>query len=225
MTGVGPTARPLRRDAEENLARILTAASDVFAEHGYEASMEQIADRAAVGIGTLYRRFPNKAALVNAVVQTATQRTQQIARTVLADTPGEEGVFEFLRRCVAAPSCWRVITSRAPGIGDTPRSGVSQVAPLVEQLLENARRAGTVRQDVVFADLAVVLMSVRAVADFFDPQVRHTSARYLELVMAGLRPDGTSWVTPPMTIAQLGSVLTQSAQPLGDVLGAVASDR
>ena len=60
--------RPLRRDAEVNLNRILSAARDSFAEHGYEASMEDIALRADVGVGTLYRRFPNKADLLNAVV-------------------------------------------------------------------------------------------------------------------------------------------------------------
>jgi AcrR family transcriptional regulator len=72
-TDVGPkSAKPLRRDAELNLARILLAARDVFAEHGYQASMEQIAARAEVGIGTLYRRFPNKADLYAAVVDAAT---------------------------------------------------------------------------------------------------------------------------------------------------------
>ena len=56
--------RPLRRDAEVNLSRILLAARDVFAEHGYEASMEEIALRADVGVGTLYRRFPTKEQLI-----------------------------------------------------------------------------------------------------------------------------------------------------------------
>ena len=82
-TDVGPkSAKPLRRDAELNLARILLAARDVFAEHGYEASMEQIAARAEVGIGTLYRRFPNKADLYAAVVDAATceSRSKTAAR-------------------------------------------------------------------------------------------------------------------------------------------------
>src|ERR1700722_15269362 len=96
--------KPLRRDAEINLGRILVAARDVFAEHGYDASMEQIAARANVGIGTLYRRFPNNAELVNAVVEAASQRTQQIAEAVLAESTPADGVFEFCRRCIAAPS-------------------------------------------------------------------------------------------------------------------------
>jgi AcrR family transcriptional regulator len=206
-------AKPLRRDAERNLARILAAAGDVFAEEGYEASMEQIASRAGVGVGTLYRRFPSKAGLVSAVVEAANQRTVQIAERVLAESSGGEGVFDFLRQCIAAPSCWRVIASRAPGIGETPRSGVHRIAPLVDELLDRAQRAGTIRTDVVFSDLAVVLMSVRAVADLFDAFVPSSSARYLELVMDGLRPGPQPLTLPSMSTAQLATVLVGRSLP------------
>ncbi len=72
------TSRPLRRDAELNLERILRAAEDVIAESGLGASMEQIAARAGVGVGTLYRRFPNKESLVVAVFEMAGQRSRQL---------------------------------------------------------------------------------------------------------------------------------------------------
>jgi AcrR family transcriptional regulator len=203
-----PVSRPLRKDAELNLVRILAAATDVFAESGYEASMEHIAERAGVGVGTLYRRFPGKADLVAAVVEAANRRTEEIARDVLAGSTADEGVFEFLRRCVAAPSCWRVIASRAPGIGNAPRAGVSRIEPLVDELLTRAKAVGAVRDDVVFTDLAVALMSVRAVADLFDPYVPATSSRYLDVVLAGLRPNGEPLGNTPMTTAQLGRVLS-----------------
>ena len=122
-------SKPLRRDAELNLARILVAARDVFAEHGYEASMEQIAARAEVGIGTLYRRFPNKADLCAAVVDAATDRTRQIANEVILEVTPGEAVFEFVRRCVEAPSCWRAATSRRPWSGgDADRALATAVA-------------------------------------------------------------------------------------------------
>lgn len=203
-------ARPLRRDAQENLERILASATEVFARRGYEACMEEIAEKAEVGIGTLYRRFANKSDLVGAVVAAANERTEQIAESVLATCSPADGVFEFLRRCVATPSCWRVIVSRAPGIGDAPRQGISRIAPLVDLLLDNGKAAGAIRPDVVFSDLAVALMAVRAVADLFDSHAPNTSGRYLELVMAALRPDGRPWQNPPITTQKLSAVLSGS---------------
>ncbi len=100
--------KPLRRDAELNLVRILLAARDVFAEHGYEASMEQIAARADVGIGTLYRRFPNKADLCAAVVDAATDRTRRSRtksswRWPRAGRSSSSSGAAWTRRAVGAP--------------------------------------------------------------------------------------------------------------------------
>jgi AcrR family transcriptional regulator len=211
---VATEARPLRRDAELNLTRILAAARDVFAEHGYEASMEQIAGRAGVGVGTLYRRFPNKAELVSAVIEAASRRTEEIARSVLADCSAADGVFAFLRQCIAVPSCWRVIASSAPGTDDTTRTSLARIAPLVDTLLERAKAVGAIRSDVVFTDLAVVFMSVRAVADLCDPHVPSSSARYLELVLDGLRPGAPASTHRPLTVAELNAVLTGRPGPV-----------
>ena len=139
------------------------AARDVFAEHGYEASMEQIAARAEVGIGTLYRRFPNKADLCAAVVDAATDRTRQIADEVLQEVAPGDAVFEFIRRCVDAPSSWRAATSRRPWSGGGADRALAAVVPLIGRILEAGQRAGTVRPDIVPTDLVVTLMSVRAI--------------------------------------------------------------
>ena len=116
--------RPLRRDAEVNLARILVAARDVFAEQGYEASMERIAERAEVGVGTLYRRFPTKADLFEAVVDAAKERNRAIAEEVLAEVAPGEAVFEFVRRCIEAPSCWRATIAAPPWRSAAPASTI-----------------------------------------------------------------------------------------------------
>jgi AcrR family transcriptional regulator len=197
--------RQLRRDAEVNLSRILVAARDVFAEEGYEASMESIAARAEVGVGTLYRRFPNKADLLDAVVVSAKERNRQIARDVLADVPPEDAVFEFLRRCIAVPSCWRATISAPPW--RTRRTGLDKMAPLLQQLLERSQAAGTVRPDVGIADLVVTLMSVRSIADVCDTKSSKPSLRFLELVLDGLRPGHEPVDQPALTVAQLDRIL------------------
>ena len=197
--------RPLRRDAEVNLSRILGAARDSFAEHGYEASMEDIALRADVGVGTLYRRFPNKADLLDAVVEAAQERKRLIAEAVLADVAVEEGVFEFVRRCIAVPSCWRATISAPPW--RTSGTGLGQTAPLLEEILDRSQRAGSVRPDIEVADIVVLLMAVRSIADVCDTKSSKPSLRFLELLLDGLRPGHLAPVHEPLTIAQLDRIL------------------
>ncbi len=198
-------ARPLRRDAEVNLSRILVAARDVFAEEGYDASMEGIALRAEVGVGTLYRRFPNKADLLNAVVEAAQERKRQIAEAVLAEVPPDEGVFEFVRRCIAVPSCWRATISAPPW--RSGRTGLGKTAPLLKEILDRSKRAGAVRLDIEVADLVVVLMAVRSIADVCDTKSSKPSLRFLELLLDGLRPGHDPVDHDPLTIAQLDRIL------------------
>jgi AcrR family transcriptional regulator len=201
-------AKPLRRDAELNLARILKAAHEVFAEYGYEASMEQVAARAGVGVGTLYRRFPTKADLCEAVVDAASARMRQIALDILREGEPAEGVFEFVRQCVATPSSWRAATSRRPWTGAGADRALAALMPLVGRILQASQQAGTVRPDVVPADLVVVLMSVRAVSDLCDADGPGTSRRFLELALDGLRPTSQRLEQPPISVKQLGQVLT-----------------
>ena len=205
VSPVTAETRPLRRDAEVNLSRILAAARDVFAEEGYEASMEGIAMRAEVGVGTLYRRFPNKADLLNAVVEAAHQRNRQIAEAVLADVPPEDGVFEFLRRCIAFPSCWRATISSPPW--RSKGTGLEQLAPLLREILKRSQEAGTVRSDVDVSDIVVVLMSVRSIADVCDTKSSKPSRRFLELLLDGLRPGHDPVAHDPLTVAQLDRIL------------------
>jgi AcrR family transcriptional regulator len=200
--------RPLRRDAEQNLARIIEAAHGAFAELGYEASMEQIAVRADVGVGTLYRRFPNKADLFAAVVDTATDRTRRIADEVLATVSPSEAIFEFVRRCVDAPSCWRATTSPQPWSEGRADGALASLLPLIGNILRASQDAGTARADIGVTDVVVVLMAVRAIADVCDADVRGASRRFLDLALDGLRPHRSSLAHQPMTPKQLRNVLT-----------------
>jgi len=203
------TAKPLRRDAELNLARILLAAQEVFGEHGYEASMEQVAARAEVGVGTLYRRFPTKAVLCTAVVVAATDRTCQIAREVLAEAAPGDAVFEFARRCMDAPSSWRAATSKRLWSGGGADRALDALMPLIWPILEASQRAGTIRSDIVPTDLVVTLMSVRAISDICDADAPGASRRFLHFALDGLRPEHNTSDQLPMSVKQLGRVLTE----------------
>jgi AcrR family transcriptional regulator len=198
--------RPLRRDAEVNLGRILDAARNVFAEQGYDAAMETIATRADVGVGTLYRRFPTKADLFGAVVEETRRSTHEIAEDVLADVPAGDAVFEFVRRCIAVPSVWRDTVS-APPWASTRGVGLVQVAPLLADIAARSKEAGTLRADVEVADVIVLLKAARSIADMCDTQGRKPSLRFLELALDGLRPGHAAATHPPLTVARLVKIL------------------
>jgi AcrR family transcriptional regulator len=200
--------RPLRRDAEVNLGRILSAARDVFAEQGYDASMEAIATRADVGVGTLYRRFPTKADLFGAVALAARERVRQIAEDVLDNVGADEAAFEFVRRCVAVPSVWRATISPPPW-GSTHRTWLTHLAPLLAEIVDLSKRAGTLRAEVEITDIVVLLKAVRVIADLCDTPGLKPSLRFLELSLDGLRPGGDALAHPPLSLGQLARRLDQ----------------
>src|SRR5580765_2398854 len=99
-----PAARPLRRDARENLDRILVAARAAFAELGLDAGVEEIAGRAGVGMGTLYRRFPTKDALIDAVFEEHLDRLAAAAEAALQKPDPWEGLLDYLATVVRLQS-------------------------------------------------------------------------------------------------------------------------
>jgi AcrR family transcriptional regulator len=221
-TGTGPStvaeplSRPLRRDAELNLERILAAAQDVFAESGFDASMEQIANRAGVGVGTLYRRFPSKESLVLAIMEMASQHSEALVDDVLAHATPAEGILEFMRRCVGLAPSLRALVSRSPQLAETHRTMVDKLAPSINRLLANAKAAGSIRSDVTFSDIAVILMSVRLVEDRCGEHGasdklgrRQQGERHLQLLVDGLRAKDSTLPHRPLTRAQLDELLVR----------------
>jgi AcrR family transcriptional regulator len=213
--GTQPKARPLRRDAELNLERILTAAQDVFAESGFEASMERVASRAGVGVGTLYRRFPNKESLIVAIMEMASRRSEHLAYEVLESSSPAEGIFEFMRRCVGIPSSLRALVSSSPRLAESHLEMVENLAQPVTTLIDNAKEAGSLRADVNFSDIAVSLLSVRAVEDRWDMSDvdakfgRQQGERHLQLLIDGLRATGSVLPHRSLSRAQLDDLLVR----------------
>src|SRR3978361_4483 len=92
------TEAPLRRDAARNRERLLTAASELFAEHGLDVTLNDIAHRAGVGVGTAYRRFANKDEGIDALFEQRLQEVIAVAEQALAATDAWGGLVEFLER-------------------------------------------------------------------------------------------------------------------------------
>jgi AcrR family transcriptional regulator len=185
-----PGPRPLRRDAERNRRRILAAAASLIAERGLGVSHDEIARSADVAVGTVYRRFPDKSSLVDAlfsdqvdVVVAAAHAALEIAdpwaalETFMTDILQMQARNRGLRELSSGSAHGVALASYAR----------TQIAPVVTELLARAHHAGVVRRDLTEQDLALVPIMVGAVihsARSTDPELWR---RTLTVVLDGLR--------------------------------------
>ena len=196
-------ARPLRADAERNRQRIVDAAKTLFAERGVEVSVEDIAAAAGVGIGTFYRRFPDRESLVEAVFATKLERAAESAREALDIEDPWEAFRTFVMRVAR-------MHARDRGLNDVLLSsdrGRERVAafretiqPLAGRLLDRAKAAGALRQDVTLFDIAMLHQAVGAIADITRDVSPDYFERTLTLLVDGLareRPTTPMPVPPP----------------------------
>ena len=197
MSGTGTRAqagepRPMRADAQRNYARLLEAASGAFAEHGADdVSLEEIARRAGVGIGTLYRHFPTRQALLEAVytdqVESLSARAAELLR---AESPGD-ALAEWLRAMMKFSSTKRNMTTALLATLGTDSELLSSCAKEIkraaESLIARAQQAGVVRPD---ADAKDVIRLVHAVNIATEKAPEPGQAdRMLALILDGLRPN------------------------------------
>lgn len=186
------TARPLRRDAERNRRRILDSAATVFAERGLAASFDDIAAHAEVGVGTVYRRFPDKDELIDALFDDQLDGVVAIAEAALAIEDPWDGLVHFLRAIQERQVQNRGLKELLLGTRIDQPSGCAvvgreRVDPLVRQLVERAHADGSLRSDVAATDIPMIQVMIGASVDYaqdVDPDVWR---RMLTLVIDGLR--------------------------------------
>ncbi|MEW1888765.1 MULTISPECIES: TetR/AcrR family transcriptional regulator [unclassified Streptomyces] len=189
MSTAGTPTRPMRADARRNYGRLLAEARTAFAEHGTDASLEDIARRAGVGIGTLYRHFPTRHALMSAVFQEAVTALITRSRELAGADQPCAALVEWLGAIVTHAGEYRGL---AQALMSTCRDESSALArcntPLREAgstLLTRAQSSGTVRQDVSIDDL-MQLTNAIALAAEQSPDDPELANRLLKLTLRGL---------------------------------------
>ena len=193
MSTVQPTlvTKRLRADAVRNRAKVIEAGRAAFAEHGAEAQMEDVARRAGVGVGTVYRHFPTKQALAEALIEERFDRTIAYVRELVDSEPDPwqaiERCFEYCAATQAKDRAWAAaLALMAGGIGGMgPREHqMQELLALEDQLIARARKAGVVRDDLTAADMPALFCALASVVQAGDRNWR----RYLDLLLDGLRP-------------------------------------
>ena len=210
MTSPETTASSLRRDARENRDRILAAARAAFAAEGVDVPVEAIAERAGVGMGTLYRRFPTKHDLVQAVIEESLDRFVVAAEEGLAEDDPWTGFTGFVERVLELHVENRALREVLAGTehGHARDEVRRRVRPLVRRLIERAHADGSLRPDFTPEDMPLVFMTGGRVLDAARGVAPDLWRRYLGLLLDGLRAEGaTPLPRGPLTRAQMNRLL------------------
>ena len=184
-----PEQRPMRADAVRNRAKIVEAAKAAFGECGLETQMEDVARRAEVGVGTLYRHFPTKDALVRALVYDKMQRLSEEALAALEEEPDPWKAFErvFWRagKQQITDRALREVVSSQPQEVFREAAQETQLEARMGALVERARDAGALRDGVRTEDVPMVMCGLAAVM-----QSERSWERYLRFMLDGFRARG-----------------------------------
>ncbi len=187
--------RPLRADAARNRARLLEAAKAVFAERGLDATMDEVARRAGVGVGTAYRRFRNRDDLIAALFEERLDEFMARLDEALADDDPWRGLSRFLECSMemqAEDRGFKELLLQSAEGRERMRLFRARIRPLVAELVRRAQEAGELRADVVEDDVLLVSLMIGAVNDFAHVVEPQLWRRSLALLLDGLRATGAT---------------------------------
>jgi AcrR family transcriptional regulator len=189
-----PAPLAQRADARRNRRRILAAAWELFAEHGFDAQIDQIASRAGVGVGTVYRHFPNKEDLLQALIQARFDGLADAAREAIANADPWDGFEGFMRYSAGVMARDRALSEAMFERPEMMRAGAEGVGmpELLTELVARAQAAGELRDEVIWEDVPGLICGVgRALSEGRIGPHGMGWKRYLGIILDGLRAPGT----------------------------------
>jgi AcrR family transcriptional regulator len=192
--GEAVVARVLRADARRNREAVMAAAKKLFADQGLEAQMPDVARRAKVGVGTVYRHFPTKDDLIVALVAERFERLAAKAREALEAEDAWEGVADFIRFAAQLQADDRglceVMGSR-PEVMDGAARGAG-LPELCERLVKRAQQSGQLRPDLTWEDIPMIACGLGRITQADVGPVAGRWPRLVEIILDGLRAPGSS---------------------------------
>jgi AcrR family transcriptional regulator len=190
--------RPQRADARRNRERVVAAARAVFSEHGREAQMDDVARAAGVGVGTVYRHFPTKQALLAALVVDAFDRIAAESRRALEEADPWEGLTRVLWFAAENLAGDRALSEAIASDVDIPGGATAGQAILVDavgELMRRAQAAGSLRSDAEVDDIPMLMCGV-GMGQIKGHRCAAAWRRHLAIVIDGLRASSASGSLP-----------------------------
>jgi AcrR family transcriptional regulator len=193
-------SRALRKDAALNRERLLTAARELFAEHGLNVTLNDIAHHAGVGVGTAYRRFANKEEVIDALFEQNLQELAAVAKEALEEPDAWHGLVTYLERSLHMQFGDRGLNQilNDPSLGqERVNEARDRIAPLMHELVERGKSQGSVRDDFEQTDIIFMQVGLSAIMDSSRAIEADLYRRYLTIFLDGIRTDRESFTTLP----------------------------
>ena len=210
--------RPVRRAAARKRQRILTAAARVFTERGLDATLDEVAREAGVGIGTVYRRFPDKESIVTELFRERIDSFVTVAEQACAHPDPWQGLVSYLEFAASVMAVDRGLRQLMM-FGTYDRDQVcyarDRMNPVITRLVERAQASGDLRDDFRSADVKMIAFMLASSAEYAAAVAPEVWRRYLTLVIDGLRPsrDGvTALPVPAPSTVDLGLLMRPQGQ-------------
>ncbi len=208
-----------RSDAKRNRARLVASARELFAAYGVDVPTREVARHAGVGVGTLYRHFPTRADLVDAVLAESFEELVALAEASLEEPDAWHGFTRFVEDAL-------VLHGRNRGLKDVVETNAhgrtraqemrKRLRPLVAQLVARAKEHGELRDDFMPQDIALLFWGSDRVIELAGDVAPELWRRQLGFMLDGLRASSaTPLVTPPLTDAQLKRVGAKRVRSAG----------
>jgi AcrR family transcriptional regulator len=211
--------RPLRKDAERNRQRILDAAGELFAERGLGVTLNDIAHHAGVGVGTVYRRFPDKGQLIEGLFEQRVADIVALADAALDDPDPWRGLTTFVEQACelqARDRGFKEVVLGAPGGLERVDRIRAQMMPRMVRLVGRAQAAGQLRPDVAPQDMPIIQLMVGTVIDCSRDVAPELWQRFLAIYLRGLRADcgpPGELPHPPLTMDETQLVMASWEPP------------
>jgi AcrR family transcriptional regulator len=160
----------VRADAQRNFDRVLDAAQECFAERGVDVTVDEVARRAGVGHGTVFRRFPTKEALLDAVLSKELDRMLLLAQASVVEDDAWQGFADFFRAAADAYGGSRALVEAKERCRDLPQ--FESIGTVIQQIVQRAQAAGSLRDDLTAEEIFELLPA---------------ASRFPEVILDGLR--------------------------------------
>src|SRR3954468_22655212 len=219
LAAMASTQPRLRKDVVRNRQRILDAAKELFAERGLGVTLHDIAARAGVGVGTIYRHFPDKKPLIDAIFEQQLSETTAVFEQALADPDPWHSIVWVHEQVLEHQARNRALKELLLGTADAPERATqirARLHPLAARIIERGKAAGVVRDDCETQDFGLLQTMVGAVMDASAEVEPDLWRRYFTIALQGLRPAGAPLEplpVPPLPPEQMEHLLVGQWKP------------